>query len=361
MTFAIAAAGTGGHVYPGLAVAEQLVASGVGRDDILFVGGDRMEARVIPAEGFPFLQLELQGLVRSLSMRNLRLPGVVWTATRQAGRELADRKVAAVLCMGGYVTVPVGMAARRKGVPLYLHEQNFQAGLANRLVGRLANRSFVSFPGTRGLDGTVIGYPLRAALSGLDTAACRPAALHRYGLAGDQPTIGVVGGSLGSPAINQAVTRAAARWKGDPVQIIHLTGAGHQDRVPVDSDAPSVTRVVKGFEDRMDLFYSASDLVVGRAGGGLMEAATTGTPTVLVPGSFGGNHQIDNARAMVEAGGALIVSEPDLDTLDRVLMDLIADPALRARMGEAAARAARPGAAEEIARTMMGRTHAHHR
>jgi len=180
MTYLIAAAGTGGHVYPGLAVAEQLMASGVDQGDILFLGGDRMEAEVIPAEGFPFLRLELQGLVRKLSMRNLRLPRVVLTATRRAMQAMADRKVAAVLCMGGYVTVPVAIAARRSGVPFYLHEQNFEAGLANRLVGRWADRAFVTFPGTRGLNGTVIGYPLRAALSGLDTAVSRPAALDRY-------------------------------------------------------------------------------------------------------------------------------------------------------------------------------------
>ena len=165
MTYAIAAAGTGGHIYPGLAVAEQLVASGVERRRILFLGGDRMEAEIIPREGYPFVRLELQGLARSLSSRNLRLPKVVWRAARLAGQELEARRVGSVLCMGGYVTVPVAVAARRKGITLYLHEQNVEAGLANRLAGRWAERSFVSFPGTRGLDGRVVGYPLRAPLA----------------------------------------------------------------------------------------------------------------------------------------------------------------------------------------------------
>ena len=353
MTYAIAAAGTGGHIYPGLAVAEQLVAAGVEKGRILFLGGDRMEADIVPREGYPFVRLELQGLARKLSSRNLRLPKVVLQAARRAKQELAARRVGSVLCTGGYVTVPVGVAARRLGIALYLHEQNVEAGLANRLVGRWADRSFVSFPDTRGLKGTVVGYPLRAALAELDTAASRPAALDRYGLADDRPTVGVVGGSLGASAINLAVASMAAGWKGPAVQIVHLTGSGQRGRLSVESDAPSVTRVMIEFENRMDLFYSVSDLVVGRAGGGLMEAAATGTPSILVPGSFGGRHQLGNAEAMVKAGGAVVLDESDLDSMGEVLMGLLADVARRQGMSRAALAAARPGAAVTIAGMML--------
>lgn len=358
MTFAIAAAGTGGHIYPGLAVAEQLVATGVEKGNILFLGGDRMEADVIPREGFPFVRLELQGLVRSLSPRNLRLPGVVWSAARRAGQEFAERRVGAVLCTGGYVTVPVAFAARRRGIPLYLHEPNFEAGLANRLAGRWADRSFVSFPGTRGLDGTVVGYPLRGELADLDRAASRPGAFERYSLASDRPTLGVMGGSLGAPAINQAVTGMAAAWGGGPLQVIHLAGAAQAERVRVDSDAPSVTRVVVGYEERMDLFYAASDLLVARAGGGLMEAAATGVPAVLVPGSFAGRHQLGNAQAMVKAGAAVELHESDLGSLGEVVQDLLSDASRRNRMSRAAVEVARPGAAAAIANTMLESLHA---
>ena len=358
MTFAIAAAGTGGHIYPGLAVAEQLVAAGIEKGDILFLGGDRMEADVIPREGFPFVRLELQGLVRSLSLRNLRLPSVVWRSARRAGREFAERRVGAVLCTGGYVTVPVAVAARRRGIPLFLLEPNYEAGLANRLAGRWADRSFVSFPGTRGLDGTVVGYPLRRELAHLDRAASRPCAFERYGLACDLPTLGVMGGSLGPVAINRAVTGMAAAWVGGPLQAIHLAGAVQADRVRVDSDAPSVTRVVVGYEDRMDLFYAASDLLVARAGGGLMEAAATGVPAILVPGSFGGRHQLGNARAMVKAGGAVELHESDLDSLGEVVQELLSDAPRRNRMSRAAAKVARPGAATAIANTMLESAHA---
>ena len=354
-SFFIAAAGTGGHIYPGLAVAEQLEAAGVERRRIVFLGGDRMEADLIPRAGYPFVQLEIQGLVRGLSSRNLRLPKTVWRAARRAGREMEERRAAAALCMGGYVTVPAAIAARRRKIPLYLHEQNAEAGLANRMAGRWADRSFVSFPGTRGLAGEAVGYPLRASLAGLDKTAARPEALERYGFSPDLPTVGAVGGSLGAEALNRAVDRAAAEWEGPPVQIVHLAGAGRLDQVSTAADAPGVKRTAAGFEERMDLFYAASDLVVARAGGGLMEAAATGTPAVLAPGAFAGRHQLGNAEAMAGAGAAVILPESGLGSLGAVLAGLLADEPRREQMARAAVRCSRPDAAAAIAAVMLGR------
>ena len=358
MSYAIAAAGTGGHVYPGLAVAEQLVAAGVTRRHILFLGGDRMEADIVPREGYAFFRLELRGLVRSLSPRNLRLPGIVWRAARAAAGELAARRIRAVLCMGGYVTVPVALAARRLGIRLYVHEQNVEAGLANRLVGRWADACFVSYPETRGLAGTAVGYPLRAELARLDKRTTRSAALLWYDLAEGRPVIGVVGGSQGSLVINEAVSRMAAGWQGLLVQIVHLAGPGRRQEVAVAGDAPSVARVVLGFENRMDLFYSACDVVIGRAGGGLMEAAVTGTPSILIPGAFGGRHQLANAEAMADAGGAVLLHESGLDSLGELVRALLEDEPRRERMSQAAMGIARPGAAASLAEVMLGRAHA---
>ena len=354
MRFAIAAAGTGGHIFPGLAVAEQLVASGVGREHVLFIGGDRMEADLIPKAGYPLLRIRIHGLERRLSVRNLRIPRLVWDAARIVARELRERRVGAVLCMGSYVTVPVAIAARRTGVPLYIHEQNTGAGLANRLAGRWADRCLVSFPGTRGLAGEVVGYPLRSALTTLDKATVRPQALARYGLESGLDTVGVMGGSLGAGSINEAVTAMSASWNGGPLQIVHLVGARNLAQVSTAGDSPPVTRRVLGFEDRMDLFYGVSDLVVARAGGGLMEAAVTGTPSVLVPGPFAGQHQLANARAMVEAGAAVLVEEAGMGSMGGILEDLLADPERRDRMRRAAIDAATPGAAATIATMMMG-------
>ena len=353
MSFAIAAAGTGGHVYPGMAVAEQLLEAGVDRRHVLFLGGDRMEAEVVPGEGYDFVRLELQGLVRSLSPRNLRLPGVVWRAAKVAARELAARNVRSVLCMGGYVTVPVAVAARRLGIHLVLHEQNVDAGLANRLAGRWADTCFLSFPGTRRLEGTVVGYPLRAELARLDKPSDRTAALRRYGFEEGRAIVGIVGGSQGSVVINQAVSRMATEWSGQPIDVIHLAGPGRSREVEVGGDSPSVNRVVRGFENRMDLFYSACDVVIGRAGGGLMEAAVTGTPGILIPGSFGGNHQRANAAAMAAVGGAILLPEAEVDSLGRLLGRMLENQPGLERMGQAAMDIARPDAAATVARAML--------
>lgn len=353
MTYAIAAAGTGGHVFPGLAVAEQLVAAGVGRDRILFIGGDRMEADLVPREGFPLLSVRMQGLERRLSVRNLRIPQLVWRATRTAARELRDREVRAVLCMGSYVTVPVAMAARRTGVPLYIHEQNAEAGLANRFAARWADRLLVSFPGTTGIDGEVVGYPLRSALAGLDKSTVRPQALDHYRLAPGLPTVGVMGGSLGAGSVNEAITALSAAWEGGPVQVVHLAGARNLAHMSTEGDRPTVTRRVLGFEDRMDLFYAAADVVVARAGAGLMEAAATGTPSILVPGAFAGSHQLGNARAMVQAGAAMLLEEAGLGSLGGILEALLSDQERRDRMRRAGIDAARPAAAATIATMMM--------
>ena len=162
MSFAIAAAGTGGHVFPGLAVGEALVASGVSRDEILFIGGDRLESQVCPAAGSPFFGVELAGLQRRLTLANLTMPAVVLRATRAIAAKLRDRQVGVMLGMGGYVTVPAGLGATRNKTPLFLHEQNAEAGLANRFMGSRAVRVFGSFPRTERLPRAEwVGNPVR--------------------------------------------------------------------------------------------------------------------------------------------------------------------------------------------------------
>ncbi len=357
MTFAIAAAGTGGHVYPGLAVGEALVGMGVADSDIVFFGGDRMEASAVPAAGFRFVPLELQGLSRSLTPRNLMIPAVVRRATRRAADELRSMGAGTVLGMGGYVTVPVGLAARRAGVPVVLHEQNAHAGLANRFVARWADRVFVSFPNTRGLSGEVVGNPLRSVFRSFDGSRLRREAAERYGLDPAGPTLGVFGGSLGAGALNGAVSELAARWSGGPLQIVHLVGRVHEEATSTITDAPTVHRRVVGFEERMDLFYAMADVVVARAGGSLFEVAATGTPAIVVPGSFGGGHQAQNAAAMVDAGAAVVLPEDRLHALTAEVQKLLADGERREQMGEAARRAARPDAAERVAAAMMELAH----
>lgn len=359
MTYGIAAAGTGGHVFPGLAVAEALVAAGVERERVVFFGGSRMEAEEVPRAGFGFVPLRIRGLSRSLRPGNLALPAVVWKAAGEVRREIGERGMRAVLGMGGYVTVPAALGARRAGTPLFLHEQNRRAGLANRLVGRWARRSFGSFPATDGLPGAVpVGYPLRPQFDGpgedgRGEDGLRAAAGEYYRLRSDLPTLGAHGGSQGSEAINRAVGELAAGWEGEPLQIVHITGEANLERTATEGDAAPVTRRTIGFERRMEMFYEACDLVVGRAGGGLFEVASSGTPSILVPGAFAGRHQLENAAAMEELGAAVMLPEDRLSGLPDTVAGLLADGERRRAMGEAARAAARPGAARAIASALL--------
>ncbi len=350
MSYGIAAAGTGGHVFPALAVAEALLERGVARSEIVFVGGNRLEATVYPSAGFPFVSLELQGLRRSLSARNLLLPLVVARATRKAQSELINRTVRVVLGMGSYVTVPVGWAARRAGIPLFLHEQNAEAGLANRVMSRLARNTFVSFADTRGIGRqTLLGNPMRSSLARFVRPELRHEALERYGLSPGPVVIGVFGGSLGAGVINQAVTFLAQTWAGPPIQILHVAGRSHEDDMRAISAQSVVPWTVLGFEEDMHYFYAACDLVIARAGGAVAEIAATGTPPVLVPGRFGGGHQEANAGRFEKAGAAVVVPEDQLGRLPHILEPLVRDSNRRLQMAKALRAFAHPEAATKLA------------
>ena len=358
MTFLIAAAGTGGHVFPGLAVGDALVDLGVPRREVLYIGGDRLEATVYPREGYKFLQLRLAGLKRSLAFDNLRLPGVVLKARGVIAGEIARTGIRVVLGMGGYVTIPAALAARKSRVPFFNAEQNAEAGLANKLTARWAEETFVSFPSTAGLPrGTWVGNPVRKPFWSFDRDALRPGALARYGLASQDPVVGVFGGSLGAKVINDQVSALAGSWSGPPLQIVHIVGATHLDEVQDRSAAPGVTWRRLGFEESMELFFAACDVVVARAGGAVAEVTATGTPSVLIPGHFGsGGHQERNAGFLADAGAAEVLNEEDIERLPDVVVRLIAEPDRRLAMAAATSRISKPQAARTIARRMMEAT-----
>ncbi|MGD2102165.1 MAG: UDP-N-acetylglucosamine--N-acetylmuramyl-(pentapeptide) pyrophosphoryl-undecaprenol N-acetylglucosamine transferase, partial [Acidimicrobiia bacterium] len=321
----IAAAGTGGHVYPGLAVGEALVHRGVPRDHVGFVGGDRLEADVYPTRGFRFMDVELVGLQRRMTLDNLRIPAVVLRARRDIARMIGELEVAVVLGMGGYVTIPAGLAARSRRVPFFNAEQNASAGLANRVSARWAEATFVSFPDTAGLPrGRWVGNPVREPFWAFDRDALRAEGLVRYGLEDELPTLGVFGGSLGAGAINDAIAALVQHWSGGRTQVVHLTGEAHHDTFSRRSAPESVVWRRVAFEERMDLFFAVCDLVVSRAGGAVAELTATGTPSVLIPGRFGsGGHQDENARFLASSGAAVVIDETDVAGLAEVIDDLL--------------------------------------
>ncbi|MEA1903372.1 MAG: UDP-N-acetylglucosamine--N-acetylmuramyl-(pentapeptide) pyrophosphoryl-undecaprenol N-acetylglucosamine transferase [Actinomycetota bacterium] len=357
MTYVIAAAGTGGHVYPGLSVGEALLDLGVARESITFVGGNRLEAKVYPDEGFSFFEVELRGLQRSLTPRNLTLPAVVMKARSRIYEMIVESDVKAVLGMGGYVTIPTGSAARRAGVPFFNAEQNAEAGLANKIASRWAARSFVSFPDTGGMpDAEWVGNPVRAPFWSFDRESLRLEAARKYQLTPNVPVLGVFGGSLGAGAINEAIIRLVSEWEGRAFQIVHLTGERNIAEM-MSVDQATVRWIRVAFEESMETFYAACDLVIARAGGAVAELTASSTPSILVPGEFGSaGHQSGNARFLSDAGAAITLPESGLGGLGGLVNSILfSDPALD-EMREAANRIARPRAAHAIAAAMMKAT-----
>jgi UDP-N-acetylglucosamine--N-acetylmuramyl-(pentapeptide) pyrophosphoryl-undecaprenol N-acetylglucosamine transferase len=353
MTYALAAAGTGGHVYPALAVADALVASGVPAGDIVFVGGDRMEARTVPAAGYDFVPVEMRGLRRSLSPANLALPRVVRRARQAITALLEDRHVTVMTVFGGYVAVPAAGAARRANATLFVQEQNAVPGLANRLVARRAAAAFVGFPDAAAAlpRAQVTGNPLRAAFAHFDRATLVTEARRRYDLPDGVPVLGVLGGSLGARVLNEVTIHLTDALDADRIAIVHLTGRSHLDAVQARASRSLTAWTVRAFEDEMTWFYAAADLVLSRAGAlTISELAATGTPAIVVPYALGtAGHQAANAAALEQAGGVVVMEERDIDRVPAAIEQLIGDPAQLQVMATASRAQGRPDAAEVIA------------
>lgn len=350
MTYAFAAAGTGGHVYPALAVADSLVAEGVARNQIVFFGGDRMEADAIPAAGYRFVKVDIHGLQRSLSAKNLQLPAKVWRAAQRIEAEIDRFGVRVMTVFGGYVSVPAAWAAHRKGARLYLHEQNAAPGLANRLITRWAKASFVAFPAAAGrLRNTeLVGNPVRASLIDLDKEALRTEARERYGIGPDMTVVGVLGGSLGAHVLNEVTLRVAAGVDPERVAIVHLTGPTHIESVRAQSERGSAAWRPISYESHMEYFYSAVDVVLARSGAlTISELAITGTPAIVVP--LEATNQGANAAYLADAGAIVLIEQADIDRVPLEIEQLLVDEDRRRRMAAAAHAAALPDAARIMA------------
>lgn len=304
----MAGGGTAGHTSPLLATADALCR----RDPealVTALGTARgLEVRVVPEAGYPLELVPPVPLPRSLSKDLLGVPSRLRAAAR-AALEVVDRvQPDVVVGFGGYVSVPAYLAARRRRLPLVVHEGNALPGLANRLGARLTPHVATSFPGTELRHGRYLGLPIRRMISTLDRDAMRAEARAAFGLDPDTPTLLVTGGSQGARRLNETVAAVQAALAAAGVQVLHVVGpAGLADVQP---GAEDPAYVVCPYLDRMDLAYAAADLVVCRAGANTVtEVAAVGLPAVFVPLPIGNGEQARNARAVVEAGGALLVDD----------------------------------------------------
>jgi UDP-N-acetylglucosamine--N-acetylmuramyl-(pentapeptide) pyrophosphoryl-undecaprenol N-acetylglucosamine transferase len=338
----IAAGGTAGHVVPAIAVADALRAEGA---DVVFVGGERAEAELVPAAGYPLEPIRVEGLSRSNPLKAARAALKAAGALRAAGAILRRQRPDAVLGGGGYVAGPVGLAAAARRIPLVLAEADSHLGLTNRLLARRARRVCLAFP-IAGRDGSRYLVTGRAVPPTYEDRASARAA---FGLAGDDVCVLVFGGSLGARSINQAAPRAFADA---PYRVLHV--AGRRDFATLAAPGPhyDLREYVVPFGPAL----AAADLAVARSGGSVFELAQYGLPAVLVPYPHASaDHQTTNARWMEEAGAAVVLPDAEL-TPERLRADVDAialDSARRAAMAAAARALARPDAALAIAREVL--------
>jgi UDP-N-acetylglucosamine--N-acetylmuramyl-(pentapeptide) pyrophosphoryl-undecaprenol N-acetylglucosamine transferase len=338
----IAGGGTGGHIEPALALADALRRADP-EIGIACLGTERgLETRLVPARGYALELIPAVPLPRSLTPALLSVPRRMLGAVGAAAAVL-DRTQADVLVgFGGYVATPGYLAARRRGVPIVVHEANARPGLANRIGARLTRHVFTGQPGTRLPHATHIGIPIRREIAGLDRLAVSDKARAHFGLRPDLPVLLVTGGSQGAASLNRAVLGAADSILAVGVQVLHIIGprTGTDVRLP----AGAVPYVALEYVDRMDLAYAAADFALCRSGAmTCAELTAVGLPAVYVPLPHGNGEQRLNALPIERAGGGLILDDASLspDWIRSVLLGVLLDHELVASMSRAAAGAGR--------------------
>ena len=352
-TLMVMAGGTGGHVYPALAVADALRARGW---DVFWLGTRAgLEARVVPAAGIDMVWVSMGGVRGKGVLKKLLLPATLLVAFWQSLRAILQRRPDVVLGMGGYTAFPGGMMASLLNRPLVIHEQNSVGGLTNRVLACLADRVLTAFPKVftptndkpipcRHVAAEWVGNPVRADI----TAASAASRADRSG----PLRLLVVGGSLGATALNELVPRALALLPaGQRPQVVHQSGRQHLDALRANYAAAGVEAEVRDYIEDMAAEYRACDFAICRAGAmTVAELACAGVPAVLVPFPFAvDDHQTGNAEFLAEAGAAWLVQQGDL-TAEK-LADLIVrlDRATLAAMSDKARALAKPDATQRVA------------
>ena len=348
---AIAAGGTAGHVVPALAIADALRERGA---DVVFLGGERAEAELVPAAGYAFHPLKVAGIDRRNPLKAVRAVALAAAATGQARRILKRERIDAVIGGGGYVAGPAGAAALALRLPLVLTEADSHLGIANRALAPRARRVFLAFPleGRTAQKYEVVGRPVPRGTGTTDRAAARA----RFGITGDRPCLLVFGGSLGARTINFAAVDAFGGAA--PCEVLHACGRRDYDELRARLDALGspphyhLEPYVQPFADAL----AVADLAVARAGGSVFELAAAGIPSLLVPYPHAtADHQSGNAKWMADGGAAVVVPDDQLDgpRLAREVAALLGSPQRLEAMSAAARRLARIDAADRIADAVL--------
>jgi UDP-N-acetylglucosamine--N-acetylmuramyl-(pentapeptide) pyrophosphoryl-undecaprenol N-acetylglucosamine transferase len=363
MNTVIACGGTGGHLFPGLAVAEVLRSRG--HEVMLFVSEKEIDALAMSGRSeFRFQKLPTVGLPSPFSPRIFNFFGRFAESLKVCRGVYRKFKPHAVLGMGGFTSTAPIMAGKMRGVPTFIHESNAIPGKANRITGRMVRAVLLGFaecaPFFPKARTEITGTPIRKELQPMDKKVAR----QKLGLREDLITLLVMGGSQGASGINQSVIKALPFLQNLPIQVIHLSG-GRDERLVADNyQRENIPAHVAAFHHAMEEVYSAADLAIARSGAAsLAELAAFSLPAILIPFPYAAeDHQTKNAEIFVRAGAALLLKEADLtaESLAHKIRELIEHPNQLRHLAEASARLAPKNAAALVVETMERYTQSNH-
>lgn len=348
--FIISGGGTGGHIYPAVAIANELK-SRFADAEFLFVGArDRMEMEKVPQAGYKIKGLWISGLQRSLSLQNLAFPLKLVSSLSKSQRILKQFNPDVAIGTGGYASAPLlRMAAMRK-IPCLIQEQNSHAGITNKWLSGKVQKICVAYEGMEEFFPSekikLTGNPVRQDL--LSITSKREEALDFFNLKRDRKTLLVLGGSLGARRINQLIDKSLPFFEKNNLQVIWQCGKFYEETY---KDKGSETVQVHTFLNRMDLAYAAANFIISRAGAlSVSELCLVGKPVIFVPSpNVAEDHQTKNARAISEKNAALLIRESELDSsFETIFSDLITSEEKQITFSENIKKLAKPNATKDI-------------
>ena len=340
----VMAGGTGGHIFPGLAVAEELVKRG---EAVHWIGSRYgLEQRLVPEKGIPIHFLAVRGLRGKKGLQRITGPICLFVSIIQAIVLMLRLQPSVCVGFGGYPAGPGGIAARLMKIPVVIHEQNAVVGMTNRYLAKFSARVLTAFPGV--LEGAeCVGNPIRTEID----AVGRRRVADKY-----QPTettrVLVIGGSQGAKALNEGLPKKLKEVANHfGIEVTHQTGLTAQNQVDQQYQALDLEATVVAFINRMDDAYNGADIVVCRAGAlTVSELASAAMPSVLIPFPYAvDDHQTKNGEQLQKAGAAVVVQEKDLDIFVAKLSDILRAPERLTQMARAARSVAKPEATKKVA------------
>jgi UDP-N-acetylglucosamine--N-acetylmuramyl-(pentapeptide) pyrophosphoryl-undecaprenol N-acetylglucosamine transferase len=348
--FIISGGGTGGHIYPAIAIANQLKIR-YPESEFLFVGAkDRMEMEKVPQAGYEIEGLWISGLQRSLNFKNLMFPLKLISSLMRSRSIIRNFKPNAAIGTGGYASAPLLRVASNKGIPCLIQEQNSHAGITNKWLSNKVSSICVAYNGMEKFFPSekikLTGNPVRQDL--LDVTLKREEAFSFFKLKDDKKTLLVLGGSLGAGRINQLINESLLFFKENNLQVIWQCGSYYEE---IYKDKGNTTVQVHTFLNRMDLAYAAADIIISRSGAlSVSELCLVGKPVIFIPSpNVAEDHQTKNAMAILEKNAALMVKESDLESnFETIFLALLKSEKQQKELSENIKKLAKPNAAKDI-------------